>query len=97
MTIALALALYFMIWWLVLFVVLPFGVQTQDEAADVVPGTPGSAPARFNLRKVFLINTVVATVSFAVVWTALQNNWLGTTPPVEDAPAVLRTVPPNPG
>ncbi len=97
MTIALALALYFMIWWLVLFAVLPFGVVTQDETADVVPGTPGSAPARFNWRKVFLINTVVATVAFTVVWIALERNWLGTTPPVEDAPAVLRMVPPDPG
>lgn len=97
MTIALAFALFFMIWWLVLFLVLPFGVVTQDETADVVPGTPGSAPSRFNLRKVFLINTVVATFAFAVVWTALENNWLGTEPPVEDAPAVLRTGPPNPG
>jgi predicted secreted protein len=96
MTLALALALFFMIWWLVLFAVLPFGVVTQDERADVVPGTPGSAPSRFNMRKVFLINTVVATVVFAVVWTALENNWLGTTPPVEDAPAVLRTEPPTP-
>jgi predicted secreted protein len=97
MSIALALALYFMIWWLVLFAVLPFGVHTQDEAADVVPGTPGSAPVRFNLRKVFLINTAVATLTFAVVWTALEKNWLGTTPPVDDAPAVLRMSPPNPG
>jgi predicted secreted protein len=96
MTIALGLALFFMIWWLVLFAVLPFGVVTQDETADVVPGTPGSAPSRFNLRKVFLINTVVATVVFAVVWTALENNWLGTKPPVEDAPPVLRMAPPPP-
>jgi len=97
MGIALNLALYFMIWWIVLFAVLPFGVHTQDEAADVVPGTPGSAPSRFNLRKVFLINTVVATVVFSFVWTALENNWLGTSPPVEDAPAVLRMAPTPPG
>jgi predicted secreted protein len=95
MTIVLALALYFMVWWLVLFAVLPFGVVTQDESADVVPGTPGSAPSRFNWRKVFLINTVLATLAFALVWTALEKNWLGTTPPVEDAPAVLRGSPPD--
>lgn len=97
MTIALGFALYFMIWWLVLFAVLPFGVVTQDESADVVPGTPGSAPTQFNWRKVFVANTVVATLAFAVVWTALARNWLGTTPPIEDAPAVLRMEPPKPG
>jgi len=90
MTIALGFALFFMIWWLVLFAVLPFGVVTQDETNDVVPGTPGSAPTRFNWRKVFLVNTIVAAACFAIVWTALENNWLGTTPPVEDAPPVLK-------
>jgi predicted secreted protein len=97
MTFALGLALYFMIWWLVLFAVLPFGVVTQDETADVVPGTPGSAPTRFNWRKVFLVNTVVATLTFAFVWTALDRNWLGTMPPVDDLPAVLRVEPSKPG
>jgi predicted secreted protein len=96
MTIALAIALYFMTWWLVLFAVLPFGVVTQDEAADVVPGTPGSAPTRFNWRKVFLVNTVVATLAFAVIWTALANNWLGTQPPLEDAPPALKIETPLP-
>lgn len=94
MTIALALALYFMVWWIVLFTVLPFGVRTQDEDSDVVPGTPGSAPSRFNLRKVFLINTVVATLVFSVVWTAIENNWLGTQPPPVEEPAVLQSAPP---
>ncbi len=97
MTIALGFALYFMIWWLVLFAVLPFGVVTQDETSDVVPGTPGSAPSKFNWQKVFLVNTVVATLAFAVVWTALENNWLGTTPPLEDAPPALKVEAPKPG
>jgi len=97
MTLALGLALYFMIWWLVLFAVLPFGVVTQDEASDVVPGTPESAPARFNWRKVFLINTVVAALAFAVVWMALENNWLGTEPPLEDVPPVLQRYAPHQG
>jgi predicted secreted protein len=32
MSIPFAIALYFVIWWTVLFAVLPFGVRTQDEA-----------------------------------------------------------------
>ena len=51
MTLALGFALYFMIWWLVLFAVLPFGVVTQDETADVVPGKPGCAPHAVQLAK----------------------------------------------
>lgn len=97
MTLALGIALYFMIWWLVLFAVLPFGVVTQDEMSDVVPGTPGSAPTRFDWQKVFLVNTVVATLTFALVWTAIDRNWLGTTPPVDDVPGVLRVEPSKAG
>ncbi len=88
MSLSLGLALYFMIWWLVLFAVLPFGVKTQAEANDVVPGTPDGAPAKFAMLKVFLINTVVATVAFAFVWMAIENNWLGTQMPLEDPPAI---------
>ena len=46
MSIPLGVALYFLIWWVVLFAVLPFGLKTQDEDGEVVPGTPGSAPAK---------------------------------------------------
>lgn len=77
MNIALALALYFMIWWLTLFAVLPFGVRTQGEAGDVVEGTPESAPIRPRMLRTMLINSVVAAFVFAFVWTALEKDWLG--------------------
>jgi predicted secreted protein len=77
MTFAFNLALYIMIWWLTLFAVLPFGVRTQGEAGEVVPGTPESAPVRPKLIKVFLINTVVASLVFALVWGTLEYDWLG--------------------
>ena len=52
---------------------LPFFAHTQDEAGDVVPGTPESAPHKINLLKVFFINTIVAAVSFAGVYTVIAN------------------------
>jgi predicted secreted protein len=71
MSLTLGLALYFIIWWTVLFAVLPFGVRTQAEEGPVVPGTPESAPARPRLVRIFLINTMVATVVFVCVWGAI--------------------------
>ncbi len=68
MSLTLSLALYFIIWWTLLFAVLPFGVRTQDEEGSVVPGTPGSAPAKPQLRRVFAITTVASAVVFAVVY-----------------------------
>jgi predicted secreted protein len=66
-----AVAIYIFIWWIVLFAVLPFGVHTQDEAGIVVPGTPGSAPAKVRIVRIFLINTLVATIVFALVYAAI--------------------------
>ena len=69
MSIASGVAIYFLIWWLVLFAVLPFGVRTQAEEGDIIEGTAHSAPMRpFILRKV-LATTLVSGVIFAVlVW-----------------------------
>jgi predicted secreted protein len=76
MTLSLGLALYFMIWWLTLFVVLPFGVHTQGEAGEVVPGTPASAPSAPRIVRIFLINTVLATAVFAALYAFLASGIL---------------------
>ena len=83
MDLAFNLALYFMIWWMCLFAVLPFGLKTQGEQGEVVPGTPASAPEKPQLKKVFLINSVVAAFVFAFVWMALEYNWAGTQMPLQ--------------
>lgn len=68
MSLVLGLAIYFIIWWLVLFTVLPFGITTQAEADDVVPGTPESAPASPRLVRVFGMTTVISALVFGVVY-----------------------------
>lgn len=72
MSISFLIAVYFIVWWVVLFAVLPFGVVTQAEAGDVVPGTPESAPADFRLPRVLAITTVAASVVFALLWLAVR-------------------------
>ena len=76
MTVAFGIAVFFIIWWITLFAVLPFGLRTQDENGEVVPGTPSSAPVRIDLIRIFAINTVVAAVVFAVVWFLLATYWV---------------------
>ena len=46
MSLSFAIAIYVVIWWTVLFAILPIGVRTQGEDGAVVPGTPESAPTR---------------------------------------------------
>jgi predicted secreted protein len=74
MSLSLGLAIYFIIWWLVLFAVLPFGVETQDEAGEQVPGTPASAPGKPRLLRAALITTVVAGALFGLVYWAITRN-----------------------
>ena len=65
MSITLGIAIYIVIWWTVLFAVLPIGVRTQGEDGVIVPGTPESAPTAPRLLRVVLLTTVISTVLFA--------------------------------
>ena len=64
----LAGAIFFIIWWSVLFAVLPLGVTSQYEAGEVVPGSEGAAPHRPMLLRKLAITTAVAAVVFALVY-----------------------------
>jgi predicted secreted protein len=61
-------AVYFIIWWVTLFAVLPLGVRTQAEAGDVTLGTTESAPFAAQLGKKALITTLVSGVIFTVYY-----------------------------
>ncbi len=45
MSTAVVFAIYFILWWLSLLIVLPWGARSQDESGDVTPGTDPGAPA----------------------------------------------------
>jgi predicted secreted protein len=62
------IAVYFVIWWVTLFAVLPIGVRSQQEHGQVVPGSEPSAPARMNLSRIILINSIVASFVFVLFW-----------------------------
>lgn len=55
-----AVALFFIVWWTVLFVMLPFGLRTQDDERDVTLGTVSSAPRGPHMLKVVIRTTIVA-------------------------------------
>jgi predicted secreted protein len=65
MSIFTALAIYFVLWWIVLFAVLPWGVHSQHESGGMAPGTDPGAPVLTNLKLKLVWTTVVATVVFA--------------------------------
>jgi predicted secreted protein len=78
-----ALAIYFLFWSLSVFLVLPFGVRTTDEAgADRVPGQAESAPHEFRPGRIALRVTVVATVLFLLFQLNYIYGWI--TPQIID-------------
>jgi predicted secreted protein len=83
MSITLGIAIYVVIWWTVLFAVLPIGVRTQGEDGAIVPGTPESAPTAPRLLRVVLLTTVIATLLFLLPWAVTRYGlvdlgaWIG--------------------
>lgn len=61
-------ALFFVLWWLVLFAVLPFGVKTQDEDGDVTLGTVSSAPRGPHMLRAVLWTTIVTLLVLGVFY-----------------------------
>jgi predicted secreted protein len=61
-----AIAIYFLIWWIVLFAVLPWGVQAQGEDGDSPPGTDPGAPRLPKLLLKLIWTTGVTTVVWAL-------------------------------
>ena len=74
MPISMAVASFFTLWWIVLFAVLPFGVRSQEEAGEIVPGTDPGAPALPHMGWKVLWTTIVTTVLFTglLFYTGLQ-------------------------
>jgi predicted secreted protein len=72
MSLTLGIAIYVIIWWTVLFAVLPIGVRTQGEDGAIVPGTPESAPTAPRLLRVVLLTTLISGLLFAGAWAAVK-------------------------
>ncbi|MFC5385592.1 DUF1467 family protein [Aquamicrobium segne] len=56
-------AIYFVSWWLVLFLVLPFGVKTQADDDNVTLGTVASAPRGPHMRRAVIWTTIITTLA----------------------------------
>jgi predicted secreted protein len=72
MTAPMAIAVFFTIWWVALFAVLPFGVKSQHEAGGDAPmiGDPGAPVApRLAIKALW-------TTGIALVLTGALQMWM---------------------
>jgi predicted secreted protein len=74
-TVAFAIAIYVVIWWTVLFAMLPIGVRTSEEAGEKAsPGTAESAPHLPNLLPKMVATTVVSSIVFAALYIIIVDH-----------------------
>jgi predicted secreted protein len=77
MNIETTLATFVIVWWVVLFTVLPMGVVSHAEAGIKTPGggDPGS-PVNPRLKQKFITTTWVSALIYAPFWIAVYFHWL---------------------
>jgi predicted secreted protein len=75
-TISTALAIYFVIWWIVLFLTLPFGVRSQHEDGEGAPGTDPGAPIMARMGRKLIWTTVISAAIFAAAMLAYNAGYL---------------------
>ena len=71
MTIYSSIMVYAVIWWLVLFTVLPWGVRRSDGSE---PGHAVEAPSNPRILFKFAVTTGIATVLFASAWWLIDSD-----------------------
>jgi len=76
MAVTSAIVVFAVLWFLVLFCVLPFGTPSQSEEGEVAFGTPRSAPANPRMKRKFLITTLIAFVIWAPVCLAIIYGYI---------------------
>jgi len=69
-------AIYFVLWWLVLFLTLPFGIRSQHEDGGGAPGTDPGAPVLARMGRKLLWTTLISAVIFAIAMWAYYAGYL---------------------
>jgi len=78
MSLVTGLVAFAIIWWMVFFMVLPFGVRTAEEAGETTePGHAPSAPVRPRLWLKVAVTTGLAALIFAVFYVVSVYDLIG--------------------
>lgn len=79
MSIGSAIAVYFLFFVGIAFLLLPFGVRTDEEVgADKVRGQADSAPHRFDLTRHLLRSAGISLLLFGLFMLNYVNGWITT-------------------
>ena len=77
MSLGSVLAIYLLFWIASAFLLLPFGVRTDEEAGtERIPGQADSAPHRFDVPRHALKATLLATLLFGLYYANWRFGWV---------------------
>ena len=62
MTITSAIVILSVYWFIILFIILPINVTTQNDERNIIEGTAPSSPVNPNLKRKFSITTIVSII-----------------------------------
>ena len=71
------IAIYFLMWVASAFILLPFGVRTDEEVgAPLVLGQADSAPHRFDVKRHAVRATILSAILFALYYANWTFGWV---------------------
>jgi predicted secreted protein len=73
MTLVSGTMVFFTLWWVVLFTVLPFGIQVEENPQK---GFATSAPKNPRLKKKFLVTTVLTVLIWGIIQFIMVNHFV---------------------
>ena len=66
-------AVYLVIWWLVIFMVLPWGAKSVVDEDDVKKGHAPGAPKKPRMGLKIAVTTVISGVLWGIVYTVIDS------------------------
>ena len=71
------IAMYFTIWWMALFAILPLGARSHAEAGIEPPrGCDPGSPVKANFKRKVFTTTWVSTLIWAALVVIIQSGWV---------------------
>lgn len=71
------IVVFTMVWWVVFFAVLPWGVRGQAEMNEVARGTEPGAPLNPDLKRKAIRTTIIAVPLTAAIEVMIALGWFG--------------------
>ena len=76
MGIAGSIILFLLIWWLLLFTILPLNISNNAEKNISNDGNDSGAPNNPQIFKKFLITTILSTIIWSIIYLFLKDQGL---------------------